>query len=283
MLSIINGKSLISILTKINSIGTILGLLTTIYLVYFFRIQGALIALVLSQTIIFIISAIFFYKHNIGDITLFIGGLDKKMFKRLTQYSIMALFAALCVPLSQILVRNEIIDRFGNDSAGYWQGMMRISEGLLLVVTTAMSTYYLPKFASIKDQKDLKKEILYGFKIIMPVVTITSLIVYAFRFKIIEILFTNNFIQMENLFLSQLVGDFFKIGAWILSYLMISKSMTKLYIIIEVIFATTFVLISKFLIPFLGIQAVTIAYSINSFLGFVTLVLIFRKTLFVTQ
>jgi PST family polysaccharide transporter len=42
---------------------------------------------------------------------------------------------------------------------------------------------------------------------------------------------------MKPLFTYQLLGDFFKIGSWLLAYLMIAKALAKTFIITEILFA----------------------------------------------
>jgi PST family polysaccharide transporter len=125
----------------------------------------------------------------------------------------MALVTALTAPITQIVVRNYVINNIGIASAGYWQGMIRISDGYLLLVTTTLSTYYLPKLSSIQKQSELRKEIFNGYKITLPIVLAGCIIVYLFRTFIIKLLFTSSFLEMEQLFFFQMLGDFIKIAA----------------------------------------------------------------------
>ena len=53
-------------------------------------------------------------------------------------------------------------------------------------------------------------------------------------------MFSKEFYPMIDFFLWQLIGDFFKIMSWILAFIMVAKSMTKLYIITEIIFSLLF-------------------------------------------
>jgi PST family polysaccharide transporter len=147
-------------------------------------------------------------------------------------------------------------------------------------VTTALSTYYLPKLSALKENKDLKNEIIYGYKIIMPIVFIGCLSIYFLRFLIIKILYTNDFIQMENLFLYQLIGDFFKIGAWLLSYLMLAKAMMKIFILTEILFSITHLILGYICIDWFGLKGITIAFLINYIIYFIFLISYFRKLIF---
>ncbi|MNK88123.1 Lipid III flippase [compost metagenome] len=258
-------------------------MLFTVILVFYFQIIGALYALVLTQSIVFFVSLGLVVKSKWFSWSYFNQSFDKGLALKLSHYSLMAITSVLCIPVAQIVLRNLLISQLGINSAGYWQGMMRISDGYLLLITTSLSTYYLPKLASLKDEVDLRKEIFHGYKIILPFVFISCLIIYLLRFYITSILFSNDFKAMNELFLFQLIGDFFKIAAWLLAFLMMAKSMTKTYIITEVVFTFTYVFFSYISISIFNLKGISIAFAINYFIYFVVMVIIFRKLLFRTS
>jgi O-antigen/teichoic acid export membrane protein len=283
LISILNGKKEIKIFTIVNTAGSIIGLLFTIILVYYYKINGALYALVLAQSIVFFVTLILIIKRPWFNLSYFNGKFNTAIGKKLGSFSLMAIVTALTAPVSQILLRNMVIDKVGINEAGYWQGMMRVSDGYLLIITTSLATYYLPKLSSLKTNSELRKEIFSGYKIVLPVVFIGCLAVYFFRFFIIGLLYTPDFYAMENLFLWQLVGDFFKIASWILAYLMLAKAMTKIYIISEISFSLLYVILGYFLIDHFKLKGITIAFAINYFVFLILMVITFRKLLFRTK
>lgn len=76
----------------------------------------------------------------------------------------------------------------------------------------------------------IKTEIFNLYKVIIPVVAFFFVLIYLLRSVVIRVLFTEDFYQMENLFLWQLLGDFVKIMIWPMFYLMLSKSMLKEFV-----------------------------------------------------
>lgn len=281
LIAILNGKKQLKSYTIVNISGSIISLTFTLILVFFYKIDGALYSLVLSQSIIFFVTAYIIIESNWYSWKYFKQPFDKDIAIKLGKYSLMAIVTALTLPISQILLRKIIIEKLGIDSAGYWQGMMRISDGYLLLVTTSLNTYYLPKLSSLKDSEDIKKEIFDGYKVILPVVLFCCIIIYYLRFFIIDILYTPAFKEIEKLFIYQLLGDFFKIAAWVLAYLMMAKAMIKTYIITEIIFNITYVSASYVFIDYFQLKGVTIVFFINYTLYFLLMVFIFRKTLFI--
>lgn len=279
-ISILNGKQEIKKYTIVNTAGSIIGLIFTLILVFYFKLIGAMYALVLSQSIVFFISFTIIVKSDWFSMDYFNQKIDYSIVKKLSHYSMMAIVTALLVPISQIVLRNMIISSLGMDAAGVWQGMMRISDGYLMVLTTALATYYLPKLASLHTNEELRFEIFKGYKLIIPIVFTSCVVVYLLRFFIIKLLFTPDFIEMSNLFFFQLVGDFFKMASWILAYLMLAKSMTKLYIVTEVLFAVIYVGLGFLCVKFFNITGLSIAFAITYFIYLLVMLCIFRNILF---
>jgi PST family polysaccharide transporter len=175
----------------------------------------------------------------------------------------MTIVSATTIPLSRIYLRNYIGANIGWDAAGYWQGITRISDTYLMLITTTLSIYYLPRLSSIQDKMELRKEIIYGYKIIMPLVIIMASGIYFFRDFIIKLIFTSDFLPMRELFLYQLIGDVIKIASWLLGYVMVAKAMTKLFIISELIFTFSFVGLSVLFIKIFGLVGISIAFMVN--------------------
>ncbi|MET3112923.1 O-antigen/teichoic acid export membrane protein [Pedobacter sp. CG_S7] len=280
LISILNGKEQIKKYTVVNSASSVIGLLFTVVLVFFYKIQGALYSIVLSQSVIFFVTLFFVAKSNWFSWSYFKRPFDISLAKKLGGYSIMTLVSVFTAPVVQMVLRDMVITKIGVDSAGYWQGVMRVSDGYLLLITTALSTYYLPRLSSLKTNKDLRKEIFYGYKIILPTVLFGCIMIFFLRFLIIKILYTPDFMEMEKLFFFQLVGDFFKIAAWIIAYLMLAKAMTKLFIITEIVFSLIYLILGYICVDLFGLSGLTIAFAINYFIYFVYMVFNFRELIF---
>ncbi|AJW64768.1 MULTISPECIES: O-antigen translocase [Elizabethkingia] len=280
LISILNGRNQIKLYTLVNTLGSVIGLVLTICLVYFFKVYGALYALVLSQSIVFFITLILIIKSPWFSWDYFKQPVNKIIVKKLGGFSLMAIVTAISVPVSQILLRNLLIEKVGIDGAGYWQGMMKVSDGYLLLIVTSLSTYYLPKLASLKKDKELQSEIFKGYKIILPCVFIGCVLIYYLRFFIIKLLYTSSFYEMESLFLWQLVGDFFKMAAWVLSYLMLAKAMIKVFIITEIVFTSLYVILGFIFVHYFKLWGITFAFALNYILYFLTMLFIFRKLMF---
>lgn len=274
--SILNGLKEIRKFTIINICSSLIGVSVTVISAYKFGLKGVLLSSTATAVIIFIINIFIFNKLGISWKPDF-KSWDKKVVKMLSAFSLMAIVSGFVVPTMQILVRDRIILQFSVEDAGYWQAVTKISDYYLGFITSVLGVYYMPRLSEINNKTELRNEILKGYKIILPVVGVVAFLIWLLKGFIIHILFTPEFLPMKPLFTYQLLGDFFKIGSWLLAYLMIAKAMTKAYIISEIIFAASYVILSYYFMNQYGILGATYSFCINYGLYWIVMWLIMRK------
>ena len=277
LISILNGQKEIKKYVLVNIAGSIFSLVVTSILLTQLNLMGALYAMVLNQSVMFFVTLAFVIKSSWFKLEYIKQGFDKESLSKLSKYSLMAIVSALTVPVSHLIIREYIGENLGWDSAGYWQGIWYISTMYLMLVTTTLGVYYLPRLSEIQDNKELRKEIFSGYKIIMPIVILASLIIFLLKEYVILIAFSKDFMPMMVLFAWQLIGDVIKIASWLLAYLMLAKAMTKVFIYTEVLFSALFVGLSLLFVDKFGLVGITYAYALNYFLYLVTMIFIFRK------
>ena len=277
LISILNGQKEIKKYVLVNIAGSIFSLVFTSILIMQLNLMGALYAMVLNQSVMFFVTLAFVIKSSWFKLEYFKQGLDKESLSKLSKYSLMAIVSALTVPVSHLIIREYIGENLGWDSAGYWQGIWYISTMYLMLVTTTLGVYYLPRLSEIQDNKELRKEIFSGYKIIMPIVILASLIIFLLKEYVILIAFSKDFMPMMELFAWQLMGDVNKIASWLLAYLMLAKAMTKVFIYTEVLFSALFVGLSILFVDKFGLVGITYAYALNYLLYLFMMIFIFRK------
>lgn len=263
LLAILNGKKEIRRYIIANIAGSVFSLVVTSILAIRFGLHGALIALAIHPSLSFVVTLYLCHKADWFKFTYLFGGLDNKTLVNLAKFIAMALTTAACVPVSHILIRAHLGATLGWEEAGYWEAMWRLSAAYLMLVTTTLSLYYLPKLSESKESREIKKEILQGYKIILPAVAICGIVIYLLRDFIISILFTSEFTPMRNLFAWQMLGDTLKIGSWILAYLMLGKAMMKLFITTEILSAAGFYVWTVIFTNLYGLEGVSIAHAVN--------------------
>lgn len=149
----------------------------------------------------------------------------------------MAATTALTVPLSMLAIREGLSQAGGAALAGHWQAMWKLSETHLLLLTTTLSLYFLPRFAEIRSGRELQAEVARGHRFVLPLVAATAGAIYLLREPLTLALFTPEFLPLVQALGLQLIGDVLKIGSWVPAYTMISHARSRLYIGTEIGFA----------------------------------------------
>ncbi|KGE68477.1 MULTISPECIES: O-antigen translocase [Pseudomonas] len=276
MLAILNGKKEIGKYVIANIAGSLFSLLVTALMSMSYGLYGALVALAVYQSLSCFITFFLCLKSPWFKLSYMIGTLDKKTAINLSKFTVMALSSALCVPISHILVRNHLGETFGWQSAGYWEAMWRLSSAYLMLVTTTLSVYYLPKLSELKESKDIKNEILQGYKVIFPVAIACGLIMYFLRDFIISVLFTSDFLPMRDLFGWQMLGDVLKIASWILGYVLAARAYWKIFVFSELFFALLFYVLVVVFSSF-ELESAVIAHAVTYALHFCFMFAVMKK------
>ena len=262
-LAILNGKKEILKLVIANIAGSLFALIITSILAIKLHLYGALIALSIYQSIAFIATLFLCCRADWFKFSSLFGKIDFEITKKFSSFVWMALVSAICVPLSQMLIRAYLSQEFTVAYAGYWEAMIRLSTVYLMLVTTILGVYYLPRLSELKILEEIKKEVYLGYKFLFPMAVAGGIIVFVLRDWIINVLFSPSFAPMQSLFFWQMMGDALKIGSWILGYLMLSKAMTKLYISTEIIFTLSLLILTYVCTQVFGFEGVSIAYLVN--------------------
>ena len=279
LISILNGFKEFKRYVRINIANSIVGLIFTLSFVSVLGLPGALISAVTYQSVMFFITLWMIRKLPWFTWNNFKRKISGALSKKYMHYTLMALTTAATVPDSQMLLRAYVISEISPVEAGWWEGMNRISHMYLMVITSSFSVYYLPRLSELKDSVEIKREMVKAYKVIIPMLLVAFTLVYLLRTVVIRILFTPDFLPMENLFFWQLAGDFFKICSWLLSFLMVAKSMTKAFVSTEVLFSLSFVILGFLFMRMNGVVGINQAYLVNYVAYLICMVVVFRKIL----
>lgn len=279
LISIINGFEKFKALITVHIISNITGLIITLFLIWKEFLLGALIASAIVESFIIIISIYYFTKTNI-QLKIKFHYFSKKTLNKLLKFSAMALVTAIVVPGSSFLLRSFIIDNEGLNQAGQWEALTRLSGYYMMIVSSGLTMYYLPKLSSLKTSFEFRNELKNYYRIIVPIFIIAVSIVYIFKKQLILIILNTAFLPISDLFIWQIIGDIFKIFYLAFSYQILAKSMMKKYIAIEILYFILYIFLAYYLIKYFQVKGIVIAYTIINFLNFLAMIIIFRKIIF---
>ena len=278
IMSVLNGLKKIKIFVLINIVATLISAIILIYLVVNYSIIGAFYALILSPILTLITALSICLILKPFKLNFFNYLFKVEYLKNLSNFSLMAIAAPICLISATFIVRYYIYDEFDSNHAGSWEAMWRISAIYLLFLTTTFKFYLVPTFSNLNNDQ-LKKEVFKIWKTILPVIFLITIVVYLSKDMIINILFTNEFNLINSLILFHLLGDIIKINCWVLGNILVAKAKTNQFILFQVEWCILFVILSIILANTYGFIGLSIAYFVTYLIHFLLLNIYFRKLL----
>lgn len=276
-ISVVNGFQEYKNVIYIQIISSVIALVFSVFLIYYYATFGALVSLILAPVFVFLV-CLFYLKNLISFSDIFaFQNFNFSVVKNLSEYVLMALVSGVIGSFVLLEIRTDIVAITGLQQAGIYEGLQRISSYYLLFVSSIMAIYFYPKLAETNSNS--KEIVLHYLKTIIPLFTIGLVIIYFLRKLIIQVLFSSEFESMESLFLWQLLGDMLKATSLIFGTLLIAKKQTKVFIITEIISLCIMYFSSNYMLHSFGINGIVQAYAFTYLIYLVVLVIYFRKQL----
>jgi polysaccharide transporter, PST family len=263
MLAILTGRKAVRSLVVASIAGSLISAVLAAVLVSTRGLGGALLAIAVSQAIAFGVTAIIFHKADGTSVRQLFGRIHPQTARRLGSYALMAATSALATPLAQIFIRDRLAKDLGWFDVGLWQALWKISELHLMLLTTTLSVYLLPRFAEIQHADELVREVRASYRFVLPLSVATCSVIYLLRTPLVHGLLTTEFLPLLALLGVQLVGDFLKINSWVMAYTMVSHAMTRVFIATEIVFALVLACSTTLMARQWGLLGATAAYALT--------------------
>jgi len=276
-IGILNGFSEYKKVTAISVYSYVIGLIISLLLMWKYNINGALISISVLSIFQFIFSGYYFTQYFSLKVILVNIKFDLKSIKHLLPLGAMTLFSAIIGPMLYIFIRNLISREESLEAAGYYEAMQRISGFYMMFISTLITFYFLPELTKAKSLDMESKLTLAFYKIIIPIFGFGLVLIYFLRNFVIKVLLTKEFELVSDLFLWQLLGDFFRALSLVLGIRFYARKMIKGYFITEIISFTSLFVFSCILIPLYGSQGAVMAYASTYAFYFFILIVYFRK------
>lgn len=279
-LAVINGFGKFKNVIYVNIIGSFIGLLVSVLLIWSLKTEGALLSIILTPSLLFLVSFFYISKEIAVLKVINFKFFSQSVLKNLSSYSLMSLFSAIMGPMVYLAIRQNIITTLGVEQAGFYEAMNRISSYYLLFITSVVSLYFLPKLATANSVQQTKSLFWNYYKTILPLFSIGLILIYFLKDFIIHLLFTKQFLPVSELFFWQLLGDVFRAASVILGIQFYAKKLTIAYLATEIFSFAILYFGSIYLISVFKIEGVVMAYALTYSAYLLVLGFYFRKSLF---
>lgn len=192
-------------------------------------------------------------------------------------YALMGLIPMVMTPVVLTLMRTMVAYHFGNDAAGIWQSVWKVSDFLFMAMSAILTVIILPRVSASMSRGDFFKMFNPLLLRIMGISFAMIAALYFGRSILVQVLFSQAYMGAVDYLPLQLVGDFFRAGGFALALVLIARRETVAFLSVEVgsellLAAGTFVGI-KF-VEFNGPMA---SYAFENFVYFVVLYILVRR------
>ena len=192
-------------------------------------------------------------------------------------YALMGLVPMVLSPVVLTVMRMTVASNFGNDAAGIWQSVWKVSDFLFMAMSAVLTVIILPRVSAKMSRGDFFRMFHPLLLRIMGISLAMVAALYFGRSILVQVLFSQAYMGAVDYLPLQLVGDFFRAGGFALALVLIARAETKSFLAVEIgseilLAAGTFVGIK--LVEFNGPMA---AYAFENFCYFVVLyILVWR-------
>lgn len=276
-LAIYNGLEKYKRIVVIQIVSNVLVFGVTAVMIWQHRITGGLLSIAIGEVLMVLVTFIYVRK----DCSDFNFDLQKiiasKYWKVIRKFSVMALLSAFAVPLTLLLIRNSIVQHYTINEAGIWDAVNRLSGFYMMLFSSGLSLYYMPKLASIHTEAEFKSELKSYFKLFVPLFFLMLVLVYFSKSLLLQLAFTPEFRVIENILIWQLAGDFIKILTLAFGFQILVKTMMKRYFAVEIIFNVSYFFLALWLMKGEATAGVVKAYFYANLITLAVVLLMFRK------
>jgi PST family polysaccharide transporter len=277
---IISGLSAYKAHAKIEVIWYIIASIFLLISLYYYNIEGVLIAIAVTPLVQFLVLTLIFGK-TINDYVKFKKlSLQTPLVKVLLGFSLISFVATVCLNFVEINFRTLISEKISENEAGIWTAMSSISKIYMQFLITVFSIYILPKYTSLNFSHEFKNEVKAIYKTLLPIVLLGMLLVFFSKKYLILSIYNESFLSMTILFKWQLLADLVRFIANILSFKFLAKKQIKHFVSTQLIGLTTYLIMGNLLIDLYLVEGLVMALFFSNLIYLIVVLTVLRKDLF---
>ena len=276
-IAILQGLRQIKLIALSSSIGSIVGLLVSIPLYYFFGTEGIVPAIVATSMAAVLSSWYFLKKAQISPIKVDYQTV-KKEGKEIIRLGFLISFTSVFPAIAAYVVRLFIANIGDITDVGLYSAGFAIVGTYVGMVFSAMGADYYPSLSevsndNIKCTEKVNQQILVSILILAPILTI--LIVFI-KLGII-ILYSAKFFGTLKMIQWASLGVFFQAFSWCIAFIFLAKGDSKVYFWNELIPNLYILVINCFSYYIWGLEGMGISYLLGCIIYAVQVYMVAKK------
>jgi PST family polysaccharide transporter/antigen flippase len=154
----------------------------------------------------------------------------------------------------------------GLAQTGIWQASIRLSGAILGFYTVYLATSYMPRLSALSGKAAVSL-VLRSLLTVGGAFATGAVAIYLLRAQIVPLLFSDAFASLQPLLAWQLLGDLFRVCAYVIGFCVVAKARLGLHIAAEGVQYSLYVAITLTVVLSGGsladvIRAYTLSYGV---------------------
>lgn len=256
--------------------GSIAGLIVSIPIYYFFRINGIVTAIIITSAINLLRSWYFSKKIEIKKIKIsFMNSIING--KEILKMGFLINLSGLITTAVAYATRVYIAKKGSVDEVGLYNAGFLLINGYVGLIFSAMATDYFPRLTSCKTNLLLKKTINEQAEIMLLLLSPILILFFLLNNYIIIIFYSKTFLGIKLMLFLSLIGMVFRAASWSISFIYIARGDTKLFFFNELIANIYFLILNIYFYKLMGISGLGLSFLIGYFIYFFHMYILMKK------
>jgi len=227
---LLRGMRKLNYMAQSGIIGSVIGLITTIPLYYYYGIKGIVPGIIIASITALLLTWFYARKLNIKPIyvskvrTLAEG-------KEMLRMGFIISLSGLIALGASYIVRLFISNTGGVEQVGLYNAGFAIINTYVGMVFTAMSTDYYPRLSAVAHSNEESRKVINQQAEIALLILAPILIVFlVFINWVVILLYSKQFLPVTAMIYWAALGMFFKAASWSIAFLFLAKGVSKLFL-----------------------------------------------------
>lgn len=274
---LLQGMRQLKFLAQANLIGSVVGLLISVPLYYFYRIDGIVPALIFSSFASLIIAWVFSRRIKTAPVKVNKQETLTEGKSMLTMGFMIGLNGLIVTAVSYII--RIYINKTGNvEDVGLYNAGFAIIGSYVGLVFSAMSTDYYPRLSGIAQNNTKACELINQQAEIALLIMGPILCVFLiFANWAVILLYSTKFTPINGMIQWSALGMYFKAASWSIAFIFLAKGAANLYFWSELVANAYVLLLNMAGYHFFGLNGLGISFMIGYFLYLIQVYIITRK------
>lgn len=268
-LLILQGMRKLKQLAKANMVGTLLGVLLTVPLYYYYSLDGIVPGIIITSVITVLLS--WFYSHKVQIAKIRISKeqaiLDGK---RILFMGFMISLSGIVTQATSYGIRIFINNIGGLDQVGLYTAGFTLINTYVGLVFSAMATDYYPRLSSVADNNEksnlaINQQAEVATLILAPILNVLIVMINI----VVIALYSHKFVLINEMIVWAALGMLFKAASWSISFVLLAKGVTKLFFWNELVSNAYQLALSLLGYYLLGLKGIGISFLLSYFIYFI--------------